>query len=79
VLEAHPDVAEAAVLGRPDDEWGEAVVALVVLRDGAHATEQQLREHAAARLERFKVPKAMTVRSEPLPRTGSGKLLRRAL
>jgi hypothetical protein len=56
VLEAHPDVAEAAVLGRPDDEWGEAVVALVVLRDGAHATEQELRDHAAGRLERFKVP-----------------------
>jgi o-succinylbenzoate---CoA ligase len=78
VLEAHPDVAEAAVLGREDPEWGEAVVALVRRREGATVTEAELREHAAARLARFKVPKAVrwvTV----LPRTASGKLRRAEL
>ena len=80
VLEAHPAVLEAAVLGRPDAEWGEAVAALVRLRLGAPApSADELRAHVAQRLARFKVPKTYTMIAEPLPRTGSGKLLRREL
>jgi O-succinylbenzoic acid--CoA ligase len=79
VLEAHPDVLEAAVLGRPDERWGEAVAALVVARDGAALAGATLREHCAARLAPYKVPKLFTFITGPLPRTRSGKLLRREL
>jgi O-succinylbenzoic acid--CoA ligase len=76
VLRAHPAVADAGVFARPHPEWGEAVIARVVLR--ADATPDELRQFAAARLARFKVPKAVEL-ADALPRTESGKLLRREL
>jgi O-succinylbenzoic acid--CoA ligase len=75
VLAEHPAVAEAAVHARPDERWGEAVVATVVLRPGATAGADELRAHAAARLAPYKVPKAVAF-ADALPRTASGKLLR---
>jgi o-succinylbenzoate---CoA ligase len=74
----HPAVADAGVFAREDAEWGEAVVATVVLRDGSVATEEDLQAFAAGRLARFKVPKQIGFAPE-LPRTVSGKLLRREL
>ncbi|MBJ7331142.1 MAG: AMP-binding protein [Solirubrobacteraceae bacterium] len=78
VLEAHPAVAEAAVHARPDDEWGEAVIATVVLRPGMHADPENLRAHVRERLAGFKVPKDIAF-AATLPRTASGKLMRREL
>jgi O-succinylbenzoic acid--CoA ligase len=78
VLLEHPAVQDAGVHARTDPEWGEAVVATVVLRPGAEASPDELRAHAAARLARFKVPKQIGFAQE-LPRTGSGKLIRRLL
>jgi O-succinylbenzoic acid--CoA ligase len=75
-LLAHPAVADAAVFGRPDPEWGEAVTASVVLR--RPADPQELREWVAGRLARYKAPKSVEV-AEALPRNASGKLLRREL
>jgi O-succinylbenzoic acid--CoA ligase len=79
VLEAHPDVLEAAVVGLPDERWGEAVTAIVVTHAGALTDGEALRAHCAAALASYKVPKRVLLRVDPLPRTRSGKLLRREL
>ncbi|HTA14965.1 MAG TPA: AMP-binding protein, partial [Solirubrobacteraceae bacterium] len=73
VLEACPGVLEAAVVGRADPHWGEAVTAIVVAVPGASLGEERLREHCVARLAPFKVPKRVELSTAPLPRTRSGK------
>ncbi len=79
VLEAHPEVLEAGVVARPDEQWGEAVTAIVVVRPGSAPAAEALREHCVGKLASYKVPKRVELRTEPLPRTRSGKLLRREL
>ncbi len=79
VLEIHPAVAEAAVIGREDEQWGEAVTAVVVLRPEVLApTAAALRAHCAAALAAYEVPKRVEF-AAALPRTASGKLRRRDL
>jgi fatty-acyl-CoA synthase len=72
-LYQHAAVAEVAVVGVPDPKWGETVKALVVLRDGQQAAEQDLIGHCRERLAHFKCPTSVEIR-EALPRTATGKL-----
>jgi o-succinylbenzoate---CoA ligase len=79
VIEAHPDVLEAAVVGRADEDWGESLFAWVVRRPGARLDVAELAAHCRRSLAGYKVPKGWSELDEPLPRTASGKLLRREL
>jgi acyl-CoA synthetase (AMP-forming)/AMP-acid ligase II len=78
VLYEHAGVLEAAVVGRPDDRWGEVPVAFVVLRPNTEATADELIEHCRRQLARFKVPKEISF-LDALPRNPSGKVLKREL
>jgi acyl-CoA synthetase (AMP-forming)/AMP-acid ligase II len=72
-LFSHPAVAEVAVIGVPDDKWGETIKALVVLAEGAEATEEEMIAHCKERLARFKAPTSVEFR-DSIPRTATGKV-----
>lgn len=78
VLYEHEAVLEVAVVGRPDERWGEVPVAFVVLQQDATATPEELVEHCRGQLAKFKVPQAVVLVDE-LPRNPSGKVLKREL
>ena len=73
VIFSHPDVAEVAVIGVPDDKWGETIKALVVKADGSELTEDELIAYCKEKVARFKAPTSVEFRDE-LARTATGKL-----
>jgi acyl-CoA synthetase (AMP-forming)/AMP-acid ligase II len=78
VLETHPDVYEAAVFGIPSEEWGESVHAVVVVREGAELSAAAVEAFGREHLANYKIPRSVSFLDE-LPKTGSGKLLKREL
>lgn len=75
----HPAIREAAVIGIPNEFWGEAVTAIVTIKPGTHLTEQELIAFCAARLADYKVPKRVELREGELPKSGTGKILKKEL
>ncbi len=78
-ISKHEAVEQVAVIGIPHDVWGEQVHAIVVLHQGAEATEDEIREFARQHIAGFKVPKSVEFRDEPLPLSGALKILKREL
>jgi fatty-acyl-CoA synthase len=78
-IAAHPSVLECAVVSEPDDVWGEVPAAWVVRKPGIPLEEAEIWEFLKARLARFKMPRHLHFLDEPLPKTGTGKILKREL
>jgi fatty-acyl-CoA synthase len=78
VLMRHPAVREVAVVGLPDERWGEAPHAFVVLRPQMHASEDDLRRFAREHMAHFKAPRSFTLVDE-LPKTATGKIRKNLL
>jgi acyl-CoA synthetase (AMP-forming)/AMP-acid ligase II len=76
-IAAHPAVREVAVVGVPDEKWGESIFAAVTLADGAQVSEQELIDWARERVGSVKKPRFVHIADEPLPKSPVGKLLRR--
>jgi fatty-acyl-CoA synthase len=71
---AHNGVLECAVVAAPDEKWGEVPVAIVMRKPGIALTAEELMDFLSSRLGRFKLPRAVEFRDEPLPKTGTGKI-----
>jgi long-chain acyl-CoA synthetase len=78
-ISLHADVAEVAVIGIPDPQWGEIVHAVVVPRAGKALSADDIRTHCRTLIAGYKVPRSVEIRAEPLPLSGSGKVLKTIL
>ncbi len=78
-LYTHPAVLEAVVIGIPDDHWGEVVHAVVVRKSGTQVTSDELIAHTRTQIAGYKVPRSIEFRTEALPKSGAGKILKREL
>ena len=78
-IASHPAVLQVAVIGIPSEQWGEAVHAIVVLREGGTATEDDIINHARDAIAGYKLPKSVEFRTEPLPLSGAMKVLKKDL
>ncbi len=76
---SHPAVQECAVIGIPHEHWGEAVHAIVVLREGSRARDSEIIEHCREKIAGYKVPRTVDFREEQLPMSGAGKVLKNEL
>jgi long-chain acyl-CoA synthetase len=72
-------VAQVAVIGIPSEVWGEAVHAVVVLRDGVDVTAEEIIAHCRETIANYKTPKSVSFRRDPLPLSGAMKVLKREL
>jgi acyl-CoA synthetase (AMP-forming)/AMP-acid ligase II len=77
-LAAHPAVAACAVIGQPDERWGERVHAVIVLRPGCTATADELRAHAKTLIAGYKAPRTVEF-ADALPMSATGKVLKHQL
>ncbi len=78
-LYTHPSVLEAAVVGIPDETWGEAVHAVIVCKPGMNVSSDELISHARTQIASYKTPRSIEFRTEALPKSGAGKILKRDL
>ncbi len=78
VLQSHPHIEEAAVIGYPNEEWGEKILAVVVLKQDAVLTVEEIQEYCRGRLASFKRPELIKF-TEKLPRNALGKVLKKDL
>ncbi|MFW9848586.1 MAG: long-chain fatty acid--CoA ligase [Candidatus Thorarchaeota archaeon] len=78
VLYKHPKISESAVIGVPDEKWGEVGKAFIVLKSGESLTEDEVKKYFEGKLARFKIPKHYEFRKE-LPKSAAGKILKREL
>jgi acyl-CoA synthetase (AMP-forming)/AMP-acid ligase II len=78
VLYRHPKVFEAAVIGIPDDEWGESVKAVVILKEGQSATAEEIINYCREHLAGYKVPRSVDFVKD-MPKTATGKILKKEI
>ncbi|OKO84556.1 long-chain-fatty-acid--CoA ligase [Bradyrhizobium sp. AS23.2] len=78
-LATHPAIATAVVIGIPNERWGEAVHAVVMLREGHQATAEEIINHCHGLIAGYKCPRSLEFRSDPFPVSGAGKILKREL